>query len=176
MICKKLTLCSLGLIVGVMLISKVALTQNNLVAEPDTTRPMNIVSLSFTGEGTMISANYERLFLLGSTNFIAGRIGVGYAGNIISDDNSEPENYLTIPHHITGNIGKKIHFLEVGISGAIITGDLDNHYMLGPLIGYRLQAMKSNKLNLRIFGTVPFLPYYADIFYLPLGISVGYCF
>lgn len=176
MITKKLTLCNLGFIVGVMLISNVALAQINPVAETDTTRPSNIFSLSITGEGSVISANYERLFLFKSTMFVAGRIGVGYAGNILTQDNAEPENYLTIPHHITCNVGKGKHFMEFGLSGTFIIGNIDKNYFMGPLLGYRLQPLQSNKLNFRIFGTLPFTPYYADILYIPLGISVGYCF
>lgn len=172
----KLTLRNLGFLVGVILISNVALARNTPIAKTITKRPTNSFYLSISGEGSFVSANYEKLLLLNSTSFITGRIGVGYAGNMLSENNSPHENYLTIPHHITANIGKKKHFFEFGLSGTFITENIEKRYFMGPLLGYRFQPLNSNKLNFRVFGSLPFTAYYAEILYIPIGASVGFCF
>jgi hypothetical protein len=141
-------------------------------------RPINNINLSICGGASIISLNYERLFLINQNFFITGKLGIGYNEEFklcIFGPCSPPEKYITIPHHITGNLGKGRHFFEFGLGGTIIIGKTNQHYWLYPLVGYRLQPLKSNKVNFRIFGSIPFsgLNSVEDIIFIPFGLSLG---
>jgi len=146
----------------------------------DTTniRPLNNFNLNILGEASIISINYERLFLINSRFFLTGQLGIGYNEEFQLNlfGGPPPEKYRIISHHITGNLGKRRHFLEFGLGGAIITGNTNKHYLLGPIVGYRLQPLKSNRINLRIFGSIPVIGFETDIMYIPFGLSLGVCF
>jgi hypothetical protein len=144
-------------------------------------RPINNIDLNICGDASIISLNYERLFLIKQFFFITGKLGIGYNEEFkvcAFGPCSPPEKYITIPHHITGNLGKGRHFFEFGIGGTIINGITNQHYWLYPIVGYRLQPLKSNKVNFKIFGSIPFsgLNSVEDIFFIPFGLSLGISF
>lgn len=139
-------------------------------------RPLNNYNLNILGEASLISFNYERLILINSGFFFSGQLGIGYNETFLLFGGRSPEKSAVISHHITGNLGKRRHFLEFGLSGAIITGKTNEHYLLGPIVGYRLQPLKSNRVNLRIFGNIPVIGIETDITYFPFGLSTGVCF
>lgn len=146
-------------------------------------RPLNNVNLNVLGDGSLISLNYERLFLIGENNFITGKLGVGYNEELqlFSWGSDTPStHYLTIPHHITANFGKTRHFLEVGLGGTYFNGNTPYHYLLYPLVGYRFQPLKTNKVNFRVFVCYPFKGIDSketdDKIFFPIGLSAGICF
>ncbi len=139
------------------------------------TRPVNNFNLNFAGEGSFVSINYERLFLINPVFFLTGQIGFGYNEEFLIWG-GPPETFRTIPHHITGNWGKRKHFFEFGLSGAIILGNTNNHYLLGPIIGYRIQPLKTNKVNFRIYASIPVIIGLNTETFSYAGISFGYCF
>ncbi len=141
-------------------------------------RPLNSVYLNVFGDASMFSVNYERLFLNERTFILAGKIGAGFYQEIkIWKNQLTPPKFLSIPHHITGNIGKRQHFLELGLGGTFLTGSADNIYFLYPIFGYRLSPLKSNKYNFRIYAHIPFAGVNWDSYmFAPMGVSFGISF
>lgn len=142
----------------------------------DETRPDNGISLNLLGDGSLISINYEH-HLISEPNFLlAGKVGLGYNEEFkfCFGTCSPAESYLTLPHHITANIGKGRHFLELGLGGTFVLGETSQPYLIYPIIGYRLSPLRSNKTTFRIFGQWPISGIETDdIIFIPLGISVG---
>ena len=143
-------------------------------------RPLNNINYNI-GEGSLNSINYERLYFINRGYFLAFQLGIGNNEEWQDDTNlSSPIKYTTIPHHITGNLGKGRNFFEFGLSGLIVTGNLDQHYLLGPILGYRLQSLKFKRVNFRIYVNFPinYLVLFTipEILYLPIGASLGFCF
>lgn len=105
----------MGLIVIGLLYWNFLLAQN--IKDTTQTRPIHCFSLNLLGDASAVSINYEKLYLINSIFFVAGKIGVGYNEefqlNIFGPPSTPPEKFLTIPHHITCNIGKGNHFLEL---------------------------------------------------------------
>jgi len=59
----------------------------------------------------------------------------------------------------------------------LILGDIEPHYQVYPILGYRFQPIKPNKLNFRIFGSLPLIKMESEnILFIPVGFSLGYCF
>ena len=142
-------------------------------------RPSNNIYLDILGDASLISINYERLFFITPYFFITGKLGIGYNQQFKTLMGTSPEEkYLTLPHHITGNLGKGRHFFEFGLGGTVINGKTNQHYLFYPIVGYRLQPLKSNRINFRIFGSTPFsgLNSDEDIAFTPFGICLGVSF
>jgi len=143
-------------------------------------RPVNNISLNLLGDASIISINYERQFLLSPNFILSGKLGLGYNTEFkicIFGPCSPPENYLTIPHHITGNIGKERHFFEFGLGGTIINGNTTQHYLLYPIVGYRILPLRSKKISFRIFTQIPFSGLETDdIIFIPFGLNLGLSF
>ena len=81
-----------------------------------------------------------------------------------------------MPHHFTANLGKKQNFFEIGLGGTIVVGELQwqgrpKHYFLYPIIGYRVQPLKSKKMIFRFYTNL-FFPEEAIIL-SPIGLSFG---
>jgi hypothetical protein len=141
-------------------------------------RPSNNVYVNLLGDASWISINYERRFFVRPTYFLTGKIGYGYNEEfqICIWDNlcSSNHQYITIPHHISVNVGKGRHYLETGIGGTLIMGHTSQNYLLYPIVGYRLHPLRKNKINFRIYGQVPFTGLITeDIIFFPFGLSVG---
>jgi len=125
------------------------LAQNNI--DTTETRPINNINLNIFGDGSVISINYERLYVINPGFFITGKLGIGYYEDICLLFCSYPPNkHITIPHHITGNLGiRRNIFLEIGLGGTLMYGT-NQHYFLYPIVGYRIQPLKSKNVNFRI--------------------------
>ena len=142
-------------------------------------RHKNNVYFNFIGgDGSVISTYYERLFLTRSKYFMGVGLGIGYNKiDDISDAEGNPDlqfKYMTIPHHITMNIGKHKSFFEIGLGGTGIIGDLIQNYYLYPIIGYRFQSSGSNKVIFRVYAGYPFYGWEnLDIWWIPVGVSLG---
>ena len=146
--------------------------------KPLTTRPLNNINLNFLGDMSFISLDYERLLIGGQIFLLTAKLGVGYTDEIIMagthDNNTK---YLTVPHHITANIGKKRHFAEIGLGGTAFLGQETTGYMLYPIVGYRLQPLKTNNIDLRVYFNYPFeTNYNVSIEAAVFGVCVGVSF
>jgi hypothetical protein len=133
------------------------------------------------GDASILSLNYEKLFLVSSTFILSCKLGLGFNEEFRISfsglNSSPPKRYLTIPHHVTGNIGKGRHFLEFGFGGTIISSNATPHYWFYPIVGYRYLPLKSGKINVRVFGQIPFSELYGEnIFFMPFGLSLGISF
>jgi hypothetical protein len=145
------------------------------------TRSKNNINVNLFGDASAISINYERLFLISSHCFITGKIGIGYNEEFkltIWGPTSPPEKYLTLPFHITGNLGKGRHFFEFGLGETIINGKTNQHFWFYPIVGYRLQPLRSKKANFRFACSIPFYNSNKSetIIFIPIGFNVGISF
>ena len=70
--------------------------------------------------------NYERLFR-STSFFLTGKPGIGLGQNLPI---GRLETYLTIPQHITGNIGSGINDFELGFGASLINGAGNTHILL----------------------------------------------
>ena len=162
------------ILITVLVIAGTALfAQNN-------ERPLNSIQINLLGDASIISINYDKQFLISSTFILSGKLGLGYNEEFklcIWGPCSPPEKYMTIPHHITGNIGKGRHFFEFGLGRTVINGNTNQNYLLYPIVGYRILPLNSSKLNFRIFGQIPFSGLETeDIIFIPFGLSLGISF
>ena len=171
---KKMILTLLLQVVGTVIFA-----QNN--SDSIIKRPLNNININLWGDASIISINYERIFLISSTFILVSKLGLGYNEEfqlcIFGPCSSSPDKYLTIPHHITGNIGKGRNFFEFGLGGTIINGNTTQNYLLYPIVGYRLNPLNTNKVNFRIFGQIPFSGLETEnILFIPFGLSLGKSF
>ena len=161
------------LVILILIVRTTLFAQNN-------ERPLNSIQINLLGDASIISINYDIQFLISSTFILSGKVGLGYNQELelcFSGSCPSPKNFTTLPHHITGNIGKGRHFFEFGIGGTVIVGNTKQIYFLYPMIGYRILPLNSGKLNFRIFGQIPFSGLGADdILFVPFGLSVGRSF
>jgi hypothetical protein len=144
------------------------------------TRPLNNINLNFLGDASLFSLNYERQFVITPKLILSSKLGLGYNEEFqicIWGPCSPPESYITIPHHFTSNFGKGRHFFEFGVGGAVILGKTEHPYLLYPIAGYRFLPLKSDRLNFRVFGHVPFSGLdLNDFMFVPFGVNIGYSF
>ena len=154
-------------------------------------RPLHNISLNLFGDASKLSINYERQYLVGKSNILSTKFGLGYNQEFCISlwgiSCSPIEDYLTIPHHFTANIGKRRSFFEFGLGGTVLYGETRWPYILYGIIGYRFLPLQSNKLNFRIYLQPP-IPIrkikkpvdndfpHPDILYIPIGVSVGFSF
>jgi len=163
-----------------ILITVLVLVSSTLFAQ-DNERPLNSIQINLLGDASIISINYDKQFLISPTFILSSKLGLGYNEEfqlcIFGPCSSPPEKYLTIPHHITGNVGKGRHFFEFGLGGTIIIRDTNQNYFLYPIVGYRILPLNSNKVNFRVFGQIPFTGLETeDIIFIPFGLSLGISF
>jgi hypothetical protein len=161
------------ILIGILCISNITFAQidEETIAK---NRPSSSFSLNALDGATMGSLQYEVLFAKRTTSFFAFGFGGGFTGDL--SEFKSKEKYLTLPHHFTYCAGKKSHFLEFGITASYIPENKEKNYQLGPIFGYRYQPLKAKKLNARIFASVPFIKVDLDMYYSPIGVSIGYCF
>lgn len=150
-------------------------SEAQVFSSPPSERPRNNIYVNL-GDASAVSINYERLFESRSKFFLATKLGIGVTYKFLSNN----PGYLTIPLHITANIGSKFSFLEFGFGATIINDNRNPHLIIYPLIGYRAQPRITNLLMFRIFVCLP-LGQYDDLLdptkegflFIPYGISVG---
>lgn len=154
--------------------------------EPDNSirRPTNNIYLNLLGDASIFSINYEKLFLIDKGFALSSKIGLGYnqADPVCISFGSPcpaPPKFLTIPLHISGNLGKGKRMFEIGVGGTFFTGNENKKMKLYPIVGYRLQPIESKKFTFRIFTNL-FNPAeffnYDNILLSPVGISLGISF
>lgn len=146
-------------------------------------RPLNNIYVNIFGDVSLVSVNYERIKIISPYFFLSGNIGVGHQSEIqicFFGDCTFPESqkFITFPHHLTANVGKKRHFLEVGLGGTYVYGKTQKKYFIFPLIGYRIQPLKSKKAIFRLyFNTSAFNSFEENVYLnIPVGLSIGICF
>ncbi|THD69872.1 hypothetical protein E7Z59_05975 [Robertkochia marina] len=152
-------------------------TQEELIFE----RPLNNLYLGFLGDLSLIAVNYERLFEINSRVLLAGQLGVGYNEEFqlcFFGPCQEPaEKFVTFPVRFSGLLGKKKHFLEVGVGGTLVYGSSPHPYYVYPLVGYRLQPLVKQKMVFRVFALYPFKSRQDQaIMPIPMGLSLGVAF
>jgi hypothetical protein len=165
---------------GTILIVVLSISCSSLSAGimPDTTvaRPLKDVNINLLGASSLISLNFERMFLINSKLLLACQIGVGYNEEFQLFDKSPAEKYVIVPHHVTACIGKKKQFIEFGIFGAVVSGKTEYHYLLGPVAGYRIHPLRSDRINFRIYGNIPVIGFETEIIAVWFGLSLGIAF
>lgn len=142
------------------------------------TRPLQSISLNILGDASIVSLNFESLFLVKEKSFFTGKIGIGY-NVVISTQFFIPimTPLATIPHHITYNYGRQKHFLELGAGGTLFMHGGTGNYIAYPIIGYRLQPLEASRWNFRIYGQFPLIDFTEkDVVAYPFGLSAGFCF
>lgn len=147
------------------------------------TRPLNNIYINIFGDVSLVSVNYERIKIISPYFFLSGNIGVGHQSELqicFFWDCTFPESkkFITFPHHLTLNFGKKKHFLEAGLGGTYVYGITQKKYFIYPLIGYRIQPLKSKKAIFRLyFNTSAFNSFEENVYLnIPAGISIGISF
>ncbi|NNF33882.1 MAG: hypothetical protein HKN68_07225 [Saprospiraceae bacterium] len=142
---------------------------------PLNSRPLNSFNINLLGDVSILSVNYERQVLISPTFILSNKLGLGYhVESCFFCKIEDPNYYLTLPHHLTGNLGRGSNFFEFGLGGTMFIGDIPRHYLLYSIIGYRVLPLRSGKMNFRVFFHLPFLdPNHFDIFFMPFGLSFG---
>lgn len=160
------------------------LLQVNLSAQtelpPPVNRPMHNLNLCLLGDGSLVSINFEVLARIHKNAFISTGLGVGYQesfdltiiGPVKNENTSE---FMSIPHHVTGNFGFKRGFLEMGLGGTYYTGKIDKRYILYPILGFRLQPLKQDRAVFKLFINIP-VTKCSDVLFFPFGTSIGVSF
>lgn len=143
---------------------------------PKIDRPKTNVNLMLFGYASLISISAERSFFINNNIFICANFGIGYNEEFLLFNTREPNQYYTYPHHITISFGRYRNFIESGLGGTYISGNTSQHYLLYPIIGYRLQPVNYNKINFRAFIHFPFTRDIDDILFVFYGASVGFSF
>lgn len=158
-------------------------------------RPTNGVYFDLFGGGSIFSANYEKLFLSREKSFFTFKVGAGYtrgksdanigvtnheidAGIGVFDysstkDYSAPTNHLSLPAHLSLNIGKGKHFFEFGIHYTYYVPAKSVIHTYGPMFGYRFQPTQSGKAIFRFYINLPMVNFTEIHWYSPVGISFG---
>ncbi len=141
--------------------------------------PSNNIYLNLLGDASLISINYEKKFYVRPNYFLSGKLGVGYNEEFeicIWRECEPPQSYLTIPLHITVNVGKGRHFFESGIGGTVFKGAETYDFLLYTILGYRLYPLRKNKVSCRIYGEIPYSGMLTEsILFIPVGVSLGIC-
>jgi hypothetical protein len=168
---------NMALILIFLALSPVLFAQDSAV--PTTKRPLNNIGINLLGNVSVVSANYERLFLVKPRFFFAGRAGVGFNKEtffIFDSPNHPPaRHFTTFPFQLTANFGSGKSFFELGLGNTIILDSPEQSDYTYPIFGYRLQPKYSNNLNFRIYICIP-LTQTDIILDIPIGISAGICF
>jgi len=139
-------------------------------------KPLNSVFINFFGDASLLSLNAEHLFKTGRFSYVSGKVGLGYNREFVLN-NAPSDVYTTIPFHLTYNIGKTNHFLEVGFGATQFFGNTSLNLIPYPILGYRILPSRQKKLNLRVYVQVPFDGLEQEgILFIPVGASIGYCF
>lgn len=162
-------------LVLIFLHASIILSAQNTVDSLET-RPLQNISLNLLGDASILSFNYERQFIVGSALILSSKLGIG--SNVEFEPfSNEDVTYLTIPHHITGNLGKGRHFFEFGLGGTFLYGETTQPYIAYPIFGYRLMPLRANRFGFRIFGQFPFSGLPAqDILFIVFGVNFSFHF
>lgn len=134
------------------------------------TRPLDGISLNLLGDASLISIQFDKLFPINKNLFITSKLGLGYSSEIFDQGSN-----FTIPFHLTTIVGRNRGFVEVGPGATLSFGDR-LAFISYVTFGYRLQPLKAQKINFRIFVQLPVI-YSSDApYFFPIGISMGTSF
>jgi hypothetical protein len=143
-------------------------------------RPVHNLALNFLGDISLVSIHYENVLEFSPTFFLTGKLGVGYNSDLDPTGfmgYEVVETFTTIPHHLTLNVGQRIHFFEFGLGGTFLLGEFCQGYDLYPIVGYRIYPLRTNRFNFRVFLLYPLTGLGWDIGVVsPVGLSTGFCF
>lgn len=140
-----------------------------------TFRSLNFINVTLLGDGSLTSFSYERHMVLSPNFFVTGQVGLGATEEILILPDPPPETYLTLPAHVTLNLGMGTHYVELGMGGTFLFGNLKQNYFLYPQFGYRYQPLKAGNMSFRIFFSYPlFGKLYTEdrLSFIPVGISL----
>jgi len=143
---------------ALMIFSATYLCAQQKSANPEK-RPLNNAAINICGDVSILSLQYERLLFLNPHLCLAGKLGIGFDEptlRYLFGYLSPPDDYLiTIPHHLTGDLGQGRHFFEFGLGGSLVLERTSRQYLFYPLAGYRLQPLKTNRIHLKIYASLP---------------------
>ena len=171
----------LFLILWLILINLSLSARNDIYRYHYNSRPQNTLYINLFGDVSEYSVNYEHIFFINEFVFVSCGLGVGRNEELKPwivpfpvESYEELRIFNTLPHHITGNLGKGRHFFEFGVGSTVI----DLKYLPYPILGYRIHPFNSGKINFRFTLNYPVkIPEeLRKIFYVPFGFSFGYCF
>jgi hypothetical protein len=145
-------------------------------------RPLNGINLNVLGDASIFGVNYERYFPISSRFILSGKVGLGYNQEVQfclfgSCASGRPEQYLTIPHHITANIGKGRKLFELGLGGTVFKGKTTYPYLVYGILGYRALPLKSDEAGFRLFLQFALSGLVTDSYlFSPIGFNLGKSF
>lgn len=150
-------------------------------------RPVNNIYINVFGDASLISLNYEKLFIIHPNIILTGKIGLGFnLGDLFCSNGScSLHNYITIPHHLTINFGIDRFFLEIGYGGTVVNGNRNQEYLIYPLFGIRFHPLHVEQVAIRLYANFPFSIYrdysfspWEDerVIFIPFGLSLGVSF
>ncbi|MCH2044113.1 MAG: hypothetical protein MK212_08210 [Saprospiraceae bacterium] len=133
----------------------------------------NIFFAAVLGTTGLAGFGYERVLFKKEKIFMGLSGGVGFALNGIS-----------FPHHISFNLGKKKHCLELGLGGSYMTGKVRttayNLYAVYPIIGYRMQPANGFSVRAHLSPMIFIVQPDVSASITPvipiIGASLGYAF
>ncbi len=140
--------------------------------EPENS-PLQSVAFNILGEASGLSLNYERFFVLNDKMLLSAKIGMGVVHEFelcIFGNCSPLRTFLTVPHHVTLNLGKRRHFFEIGMGGTL----LGSYYILYPVAGWKIIPEHPGGFYFRLFTELPI--HWSDgarVIFWPIGISLG---
>lgn len=148
---------------------------DNIIMAIDNDRPLNSLYVSFAGDFSLIAVNYEGAIPVKSGIHLSSKIGLGYLEEVICILGCYYDHgFVTIPHHLTANFGKKRSFFEVGIGATYVINKI---YLPYATVGYKFLSLEKGKINFRVYGQLPLLYWDAppnDLLFIPFGVSVGW--
>ena len=146
-------------------------------------RPKKNLFVELGGNGGLLSLNHEKIHLISFKLMLVYKIGLG-----CTQDYSfkSPENYfISLPGNLTLCFGKRRVLFELGLGATVFLKVNDPVYEFSfyPIIGYRFQPLKANKLFLKATISLPqnlgssnFSISNSEIIFVPIGISIGKSF
>jgi len=146
-------------------------------------RPKKNLFLELAGNGGLLSINHEKINLISFKLMMVSKIGLG-----CTQDYSfkSPENYfISLPGNLTFCFGKRRVLFELGFGATVFLKVNGPFYEFSfyPIVGYRFQPLKANKLFLKATISLPqnlgYINYSisnSEIIFIPLGISLGKSF
>jgi len=175
-----------------VLIKKNMQYSNEEIAEPDTNIYIgHNIFINLLGNGSWISANYERILLKNKNLFITGSLGAGLTSDIQLEldigfsnpqssntpgEPSQPSRSFTLNSQVMANYGKGQHLLLAGLGvSAMVSKDYGPIYHVYPLIGWG-KHFRGRKCNIRLYASAPLFtelgtPEYT---WIPIGFSAGF--
>lgn len=152
------------------------------VTTPEQPYPKHHVYINFLGDASLISLNYDHMWRLRNAGdfkqFISTKIGIGRNREFTLNFSSTADRYITLPHHVTYNMGTENAHFEIGLGGTRILDDLPE-YILYPTIGGRIVSKSYPHFSFRLYCQVPvnrFYDFYSNAYFIPIGTSLGIAF